>query len=196
MVEPPWGARRANFDHPPQEEVIRRKQMYCDYLDSQANAKQDRKIQLQNENQKIDMTTTTGLESRVHEWGSEAIDAVGERAVYRELLATADFKKRSADHNKHSEQTAYRNWKADEDARFERMYAEKQERGRMERAGLAATWLAAAANRHDREEADKASTLRAEQAHLDRILDMVPTRTMRRPKQKCLPEHQVFTYAR
>lgn len=190
MVEPPWGPKRANFDHPPMEEVIRRKQMYSDYLDSQATAKQDRKHQLQYEDKKMDMTTTTGLESRYHEWGSEALDAVGERMVFRELLATADAKRRTANMDKDAERQAYAKWRAEEDARFERMYAEKQERARRARADLCATWSAAAASRQNQQEADKAGTLRAEQAQLDRIREgMAPARRMRRPKARCLPEH-------
>lgn len=179
LVEPPWGARRSNFDHPPKAEKARRKQMYCDYLDSQVSAKQEKKLQMQQEDRRTDMTTTTGLESRYHEWGTEPLDAVAERAVYRELLSTVDFRRRAANHKKDSERQSHAKWRAEDDARFAQMHADNKQRSKQIREDLAAAWTAAATNRRSQQENEKAGTLRSERAALDRMREgLVPARRM------------------
>lgn len=192
FVEPPWGARRANSEQPQWDEVVRRKKMYCDYLDNQATAKQDRKLQLQRENKLIDMTTTTGLESQHREWGAEAagIVALREAAGIVDYLAVTDGKVRKASLEKDAERQEYMRWCAEEDVRFQKMSVEKQERSKQEAAKLAENWRNAAASRQGREEADRARILKVEQAMNKRIQEgMQQDRRRRRPKDMCLPDH-------
>jgi len=182
-LSPPWGRDRDNADKPPWTEVHRRQQSYRDYLDGQEDEKTEKRAQKVREEHRLDMTTSTSLESAYHQWGMEAFDAEGERLVFKDLMTTISENQRSRKERRSEEREGYANWAAEEAKTEEVINDRKQARVREMNAGLAVAWSEASAAKSSKDEKDRDVKLKIEKEDLERLVyGMTSPRRLRKPK--------------
>lgn len=186
-VPPPWGPERANEDRPPHEQVLQRRQHYCKMLDVQ-NA--DKSVQVRAktaEERAVNRATLTSFETHNHKWGSKAADANQERAIYRELLATVQYRKDRDKKMVEAEKEDGVRLIEETEKKMAWQWHVKREEEKQEKARLAKLWKAAAKNRRKEEAAQKAAVLREEKEVVERMnVGMVPDRRVRRPREECI----------
>lgn len=196
-VPPPWGPERANLDKPPWEQVLKRQQNYCKILDQQTADKTDQVKRHWEQEINMDHNTSTSLESATHTWGQQPIDAVRERAIYREHLATVDHRERQKrERTEVARQDGVR-IAEDADKHMAWSWHTRREEDKQEKQKMASCWKAAATQRRKMDEAAKQVALQEEQEALRRASEgMVPARRMRRPKEECIALQEAMPAAR
>lgn len=185
-VEPPWGPKRANVDRPPWEQVQRRQKQYRKKLDEQVDENEERRRRNLEEEEHLEKSTFTSLESKNHRWGDEVPDASRERALFQELVGTVNSRQRRDREREHIERKAHRRWAEEAEIKMAWHYQTKMEEGKQEKARMADQWMSAAKERQRKQEAEKREALQAEKEQINRIVQgMVPPRRLRRAMEDC-----------
>lgn len=162
-------------------------------LDQQTAEKSDQDAIKYQKEKHINTTTHTSLETSHHSWGQQSSDANRERAIYRELLDTVDYRQQK----KRAESEADRQDGVRIAETLEKQmawqYHVKREEDKQEKQQMGSLWKAAAQDRRRLEEAQKAAALQEEKDTIEMMnTGKVPGRRVRRPKEECFVMHNML----
>jgi hypothetical protein len=195
-LAPPWGADRANLDRPPLDQVHRRQKNYCRILDEQNADKFDRVKHKYEQEIEIDRTTHTSFETAHHIWGQQAGDAGRERAIFREHLATVNYKAQTARDRLQTDRQDSVIAADQAEKQMAWQWHMKREEEKQEKERLVAAWQGAAKDRRRGEEAQRAASLREEKDAIQRVNQgKIPARRVRRPKEECFSSRDAYRVA-
>jgi len=194
LVQPPWGPERANKDAPPHEKLKERRLNYHKMLDAQEKRKKVGDQALQTtlitpaaRSPPASNSGATSLESRVHKWdAASAGNAEMEREIFKELVTSAELKRRTAREFRDSEREVYSKYAAASERQQAYAYQLQHEQARGDYVSLADEWKAAAMEKQRQQQDEKAARLREEQQAVQRLTNgMVPHRRMKRGMPVC-----------
>lgn len=185
-INVPWGPERANQDHPPWEQVLKKKEHYCKILDQQNADKSDHVRAKTAEERAINRSTRTSFQAH-QAWGLQASDGSRERAIHRELLATVDCRKKLDKSRAEAEKKDGVRVLEENEKWMAWQWHVKCEEGKREKERLSKIWKSAAKDRRKVEEAQNAAVLREEKEIVRHTNQgMLPDRRLRRPKEACV----------
>lgn len=195
-VPPPWGADRANVDRLPDELIQQRHQKYSNMLDEQVLEKSRLRRTRCEQELEIDRNTTTSLDTANKSREKDCEIARQERAIYKELLATVDYRRRAAREKKLSEQHVDRICLSQAEHQVAWLWHVRKEEKKQEKVRLAQEWSSAAQHRQQAKELEKALALREEMAIVQEInRGTLPRRRLRRARQRCIATNRTPTKA-
>lgn len=178
LVPPPWGPQRANIDKPPPQTKVERQQQYQQVLDEQLKTIQAKRCSMKGARKEhaatsLEMTEAlAGYEENVRQLRGVNVKELVEAARVTEL------RKRTA---RHEEREDYHLWAKSAEEQQAALYHAQQSRRKEEWTNLADHWKSAAAEKHEKREAERSAALQAEREmnyHLS--MGMVPQRRMKR----------------
>jgi hypothetical protein len=136
----------------------------------------------------IDRTTHTSLESEHHRWGGHQNSSGNrERAIFRELLATVDYRRKLERDGKEAERQDAQRMTAEVEKQMAWQWHLRREEDKQEKERLSVLWTTAAKDKRQVVEAEKAAALQEEKEVIQHMNQgLIPNRRLRRPKEECI----------
>lgn len=196
VVPPLWGAERANADILPWEQIQQSRQKYRKLLDAQVIEKSRLRKYRYEQELKLDRNTKTSLDTDNRSRDAECANADKERAIYKELIATVDYRQRAERERRRSEQQAARICDTQAELQMAWSWHVKREEEKQAKIRMAQEWSSAAQHRQQARELAKTLALREDKDFIERVnRGKLPRRRLRRARQECIASNHTPTRA-